>query len=222
MLEIRGIPFEVIIQRKANRNMYLRLKENTITVTAPYLFPEYKIYQFIEKRREWIYKAYLKQQDRKQRSMTYHEGDVFYVFGKEFRLVRQIGRKAVRIGEETIHLTGKGDETDIRYLYKQLEKQLLSQAQFFLQKYRYILDDYGYHQHPELGCQLMTSRWGVCYPKKNKININTYLIHYPLDCLEYIILHELTHFIVPNHSRRFYDIVERNMPDYKTALKKLK
>ncbi|MBQ1625320.1 MAG: M48 family metallopeptidase, partial [Erysipelotrichaceae bacterium] len=57
---------------------------------------------------------------------------------------------------------------------------------------------------------------------KNSITISSYLIHYPLYCLEYIMVHEMTHFIVPNHSKRFYEVVVNNMPDYKRAVKRLK
>ena len=74
----------------------------------------------------------------------------------------------------------------------------------------------------ELKFRKMKTRWGVCYTKKNSISISSYLIHYPFECLEYIIVHELTHFIVPNHSKRFYNIVSSNMPDYKKAVEKLK
>ena len=75
---------------------------------------------------------------------------------------------------------------------------------------------------PELKCRIMTSKWGVCYTRKNKITVSSYLIHYPLQCLEYIMVHEMTHFIVPNHSKRFYEVVANHMPDYKSASNRLK
>ena len=68
----------------------------------------------------------------------------------------------------------------------------------------------------------MSSKWGVCYTRKNLINISSYLIHYPFECLEYIIVHEMTHFIIPNHSKRFYEIVANNMPNHKQVADKLK
>ena len=98
----------------------------------------------------------------------------------------------------------------------------MKEAQKDLKQYLPFLEDYGYHQIPELKCRIMTSRWGVCYTKKNKITISSYLIHYPLKCLEYIMVHEMVHFIVPNHSSRFYELVSANMPDYKEAVQRLK
>ena len=110
----------------------------------------------------------------------------------------------------------------IHYLYKVLDKRLLMEAEKYLQKHLAFLRDYGYMQIPELKCRIMKSKWGVCYTKKNSITISSYLIHYPLYCLEYIMVHEMTHFIVPNHSKRFYEVVVNNMPDYKRAVKRLK
>ena len=223
MLEIKGIRFEVIITKKKIRNIYLRLKDTTVSVSAPLFMADYKIYQFIESRKAWIYQAYLSQQNRKLNGYRYQGGDLFYIFGRQYHLVREIGKSSVKIIDETIYLTYKDESEDgIHYLYKHLDRQLLAKAQIYYEKFHYVLLNYGYLLTPEIHARIMTSRWGVCYVKKNRINISSYLIHYPLDCLEYIMIHEMTHFIIPNHSRRFYQIVENAMPDYKIADKKLK
>ena len=223
MLEIKGIRFEVEITRKNIRNMYLRVNRGRLLVSAPAGMPEWRIYRFLEEKRDWIYRTYERSVEKQKKSLIYRGGDVFYVYGQPFSLIRKAGKKNVELGDGSIVLTYKEDsDSDIRFLYKSLDKELLKQAENILSRFRFILDDYGYHQNPELGCRVMSSRWGVCYTRKNRIVISSYLIHYSLDCLEYIILHELTHFIIPNHSRRFYDIIERYMPDYRTVVRKLK
>jgi len=73
-----------------------------------------------------------------------------------------------------------------------------------------------------LKARIMSSKWGVCYTRKNQITVSSYLINYPLKALEYIVIHELVHFIIPNHSKRFYEIIANNMPDYKIANDALK
>ncbi len=65
----------------------------------------------------------------------------------------------------------------------------------------------------------MKSRWGSCIPAKQQITLNQNLIHYPIEFAEYVILHELVHFIQPNHSKAFYQIIEYYMPDYKERIK---
>ena len=85
-----------------------------------------------------------------------------------------------------------------------------------------MLESYGYNLYPVLNAKILKAKWGVCYTRNNKINISSYLIHYPLECLEYIMIHEMTHFIIPNHSKRFYEIIRNYMPNYKDAEKILK
>ena len=223
MIEIKGIKFEVEITKKKIRNIYLRLQDNKIEASCPYYVPKYEVYKFIESKRDWIYKVYQFNNNRPKNLYLYNGGDTFYVFGKPYKLVRNIGRKKVVISEDTIFFTYKDDSLDsIKALYKYFDTELLNKAKIYLDKYRPLLLDYGYNEEPILNARLMSSKWGVCYTRNNKINISSYLIHYPYECLEYIMIHELTHFIIPNHSKRFYEIIANNMPDYKRANSLLK
>ena len=223
MLEIKGIRFDVRINRKRIKNLYLRLDGNTVIASVPLRMPEYEVYRFIESRRDWIYRVYDYQSYKNRVGRLYHGGDTFYIYNVPYRLEFLQGRKNVSIKGNTIYLSYKDNSEDrIKYLYKFLDKYLLIKAEEYLNKHIGFLKDYGYELYPEIGCRIMKTRWGVCYTRKNRISISSYLIHYPFDCLEYIIVHELTHFIVPNHSKRFYSIVSNNMPDYKKAVEKLK
>lgn len=61
----------------------------------------------------------------------------------------------------------------------------------------------------------MSTRWGSCTPKTRKIRINVRLAAYPPECLEYVVAHELTHILVPNHSPKFHELVQRVVPNEK-------
>lgn len=61
----------------------------------------------------------------------------------------------------------------------------------------------------------MRTRWGSCTPKTRKIRINVRLAAYPPECLEYVVAHELTHILVPNHSPKFHELVQRVFPNEK-------
>ena len=69
--------------------------------------------------------------------------------------------------------------------------------------------------YPKLSIRTMTSRWGSCKPNGGKITLNLELLHRPKECLEYVALHELAHFIHPNHSKEFWNFIGNMMPDYK-------
>lgn len=73
------------------------------------------------------------------------------------------------------------------------------------------------------GCQTksMKTRWGTCNTATNKIWLSVRLAQRPAVCLEYVILHELAHTRVPNHGSDFKAILDRFMPEWKSAKKLL-
>ena len=67
----------------------------------------------------------------------------------------------------------------------------------------------------------MKSRWGSCQPSTGRVCINTRLALYPPECLEYVVVHELCHFLEPNHGKEFYALMTKVMPDWKARRAKL-
>jgi predicted metal-dependent hydrolase len=61
----------------------------------------------------------------------------------------------------------------------------------------------------------MTTRWGTCNSKAKRIWINLQMVEKPLECLEYIILHELIHLKISNHGKDFIEMMNQFMPDWK-------
>lgn len=75
---------------------------------------------------------------------------------------------------------------------------------------------------PEIKFRKMKSRWGSCRPTKGVLTFNTHLMYAPFECVEYVVLHEFTHFLQANHSEKFYMELEKTCPDWKISRKKLK
>lgn len=67
----------------------------------------------------------------------------------------------------------------------------------------------------------MKSRWGSCQPETGRICFNIRLALYPPECLEYVVVHELCHFLEPNHGSGFHALMDRVMPDWPERKKKL-
>lgn len=67
---------------------------------------------------------------------------------------------------------------------------------------------------PNLRVKKMQTLWGSCSRKHRTVNLNYYLYKAPVACVEYVILHELLHFIYPRHDKQFYDTLTVMMPDW--------
>lgn len=77
-------------------------------------------------------------------------------------------------------------------------------------------------KHGSLAYRNMRSRWGSCQPATGRICINVRLALFPPECLEYVIVHELCHLIVPGHGPDFHALLDRHLPDWKAARAKLR
>jgi hypothetical protein len=75
---------------------------------------------------------------------------------------------------------------------------------------------------PKVRVIKMKRRYGTCYYHRNQINLNLKLIKADPAAIEFVIAHELTHFIHHNHSKQFYDALTNVMPDWKQREQRLK
>lgn len=75
---------------------------------------------------------------------------------------------------------------------------------------------------PKLTVRTMKTRWGSCTPGKCRITINRVLLSAPKDCIRYVLVHELVHFIHLDHSPRFYAAMDHFLPEHRQLRKKLR
>ena len=74
----------------------------------------------------------------------------------------------------------------------------------------------------DLKVRPMQTRWGSCQPQKRKIVLNSLLVQLDDSLIDYVIIHELCHLDVANHSARFYKLVESFCPDYRLCQAQLR
>ena len=75
---------------------------------------------------------------------------------------------------------------------------------------------------PTLRLRYMTSRWGSCMPVKEIITMNTRLLLGPTEFAHYVMVHEFAHFIEPNHSSRFYKVMNDVLPNWEQVKAEMK
>lgn len=208
-IKIKEKEIEVIVTKKlSNKNTYLRIKKDlNLYVTTNSLISDKKIKSIIEENMDSIIKMYEKQANKVEDSQE------FYFLGKKYDKIMTTGSD-ITLGDKKAFI---GREANIDKWYKQQAEKL------FLEK----LNEW-YHcfcfkiPYPTLTIRKMTTRWGVCNSKLKRVTLNLELIKKEPDCLDYVIVHELSHFVEMNHSNRFWKVVEKNYPNYKIVRKKMK
>lgn len=73
-----------------------------------------------------------------------------------------------------------------------------------------------------IGYKAVISKWGSCDIRTRRIMFSAYLLLLPDWCIESVVVHELTHLIVPNHSPRFYEVMSRYFPRWAEAKAEIK
>ncbi len=207
---VDGISYTLI--RKKIKNMYLRVKEEgKVVVTANMFVPAAQIDAFVRSNKEGVIKNIEKM---KNRSVLQNIENNLVLWGKKYPLVFKQGSCRMDVQRDRIIVYFPNTDTDKieSYIRKELKKILEKQTKTFRARYDGIVNEY-HCPLPEITYREMKTRWGSCLVNKAKITLNTRLVHYPMECLEYVIMHEYLHLIVPNHSVRFHALEDLYMPD---------
>ena len=220
---------EYDLQRKRVKNINLRIKpDKTITVSANPRVPISRIERFILEKQEFILRA-LEKYGKIQKSLPipkqYIDGETVKVFGQDFTLKVFLAKKNhVEIDDSFIKLYVRSiDDLSLKkkvldkWFYNQVEETIIRICEKVYPLFKKYCVDF-----PTIKFRKMTSRWGSCNFVRNILTFNYALINVSIECVEYVIYHEFTHFIEPNHSKKFYLALSNFLPDYKKRKQKLK
>jgi len=93
----------------------------------------------------------------------------------------------------------------------------------FEERYNYIYGEFNENiSKPVMKIRKMKSRWGVYNKNNHSITLNSHLIEYSVEKIDYVIIHELSHIINFDHSKSFWNVVSKYCPNYKSIRKELK
>jgi predicted metal-dependent hydrolase len=209
------------LERKKVKNINLRIKPNSsIYVSANNLISQEKIEKFLNEKSEFILKAlehYREIEKYAPKPKQYIDGEHFKICGHDLRLkVFKGAKNYVESDGVYIKLTVK-DINDFELKQKSMDKwikeQCVSTISMVCEAVYPKFQKYGI-VFPELKFRRMISRWGSCQPKRGTLTFNISLIEAPMACIEYVVVHEFTHFMQPNHSKKFYTQLTMFMPDW--------
>lgn len=219
-----NIDFEIRYSKKRKRSIALSIySTKSLVVSVPYKTQQNEINDFILSKTIWIKDKlnYFNNLNIKPLEYIQHEQHSF--LGDNYRLVIIPSTKdAVKI--ENNNLVVYTSRIHNSYSAKTiLSTWYYNQAVEHILNYSYILfNEFNIYKLsiPNVTLKKMKSRWGSCDTKGN-ITINTELIKTHKECIKYVLIHEFCHLLQHNHSKHFYKLLNKHMPNWKMWKKEL-
>lgn len=198
--------------------------DTVVKVVAPVEASMHSIRKRVEKRAPWIQKQIRRFTDiqKPYRIPEYVSGETHNYLGRQYRLRIQEGLPSVKLEGKffKISLLNKLDKAQVETLLEKWYKEHAhNKLRVRFEKYRYILQRENV-KFDSLLIRNMKNRWGSC-TEKGKIILNTRLIKTPVDCIDYVIVHEMCHLKYMNHSAKFYKMLTKYVPDWGRRKKRL-
>lgn len=200
----------------------LRLKVfpgSKIKLSVPLNTPEDFIINFLNQKLMWINKQLnvFSQTAAVEKEQAIKTGTSTRILGRQLsiKIIPAARKRIVRDDRWLLIYTTETDNQEnidkqfFNWWQKHSKQYFLSQ----LEKMFPIVQKYGVEM-PDLRVKQMQTLWGSCSRKHHTINLNFYLFKAPVACVEYVILHELLHFIYPKHNDEFYTTLTVLMPDW--------
>ncbi len=221
------IPQPTII-RSSRSTLSLQITaRGEVIVKAPRLIPTFLIRQFVRDKEDWIRASLAKIEKHTVQKKQYVEGEEFWYLGKIYTL--KLGNfTEISISDtkersfDSLHSLRMTEQNTLYFpkallfrAKKELENWYIRKAkEKITQRVQYQSEQMG-REYTRLLFSDTSSKWGTCFPD-NSLQFNWRLIMAPLVVLDYVVIHELAHTKEKNHGERFWKLVEKYTPAYKS------
>lgn len=204
-MDISFNEYNVIIQRKRIKNIYIRVDSKlNIVVSAPFRTTNKEMQDLMEQEKDSILKMIQRINKREEYGS--------YFLGKKIDIVILNTVKHPILDGDILFLP-RHDYPYLKYFSTTL----------FMERLKDIYPMFEENiPFPTLKVRHMKSKWGVCNKRNTSITLNTELMKRDMKYIDYVIVHELSHFVHMNHSEAFWKVVSKYMPDYKKIRKELR
>ena len=223
-LNLSGISIEVT--RKKIKNIYLRVypSEGRVALNCPWYTSRGKVREFAEERLPWIKNKL--ENGIHQNGIQKHQfisGERHQVWGTAKELKVYVSKKP-----QTVFLNDDGDIVMLvksgatstrrkKLLQEWYRSQLKEQIPVLVKKWEPVMNVVV----SEFGVKKMKTRWGTCNIRDRRIWLNLELAKKDPGCLEFIVVHEMVHLLEKHHTKRFYQLMDKFLPDWREREKLL-
>ena len=223
---VKGKILPVAVSLKKMKQVRLKVfPSGEIKLSAPIGTPDEWVAEYLTSKTPWIEeKLELFVQTRAvEKEEHFVSGSSTRILGRQLTIqVHEARRKQIVREDSVLHVFTP--ETDQKKIDNQVnnwwQKTAKQHFQEVVDKMYPIIEKHGVVR-PAVCVKKMTTLWGSCSRRTQKINLNFYLYKASVPCVEYVILHELAHFLYPYHNKDFYDFITIHMPDWQDRKKQL-
>lgn len=237
--EIVSIKYNVTYKKVKNINMRIG-KDNVIEVSASRYVSVSEIERVLKEKSKWILSVISKNKNRNDYKLAEEIDDKceqYFLFGKEYKLnfvrdeeyfknINIKDNKYCDMKLQNIKISMESNNIYINSTNMKWKKEFINfELNIFISEIRALLTDslkqLSFYNISVKNIKIKTlkSCWGNCHVIKKEITLNRKLVNYDKECLRYVIIHELSHLLHANHSKEFYNVVEKAMPNYKKIRK---
>ena len=209
--KLDNIEYNVIIEKKNNKNVYIRVKDDlNIYVTCNYFCTKNYICNLLDSNIEALRKMI------ESRKCKVQKENMFFYLGKKYDIINVPVIDSIDIDNDNNIIYYK----NMKVLDKWYNSEIFK---IFTDRFKICFNTFDEcDKMPCLKIRNMKTRWGVYNKASHTVTLNSHLIEYDLSKLDYVIYHELSHIIHFDHSKEFWNLVCKYCPDYKIIRKKLK
>jgi len=216
-----------IITSSSRKTVSIQVYQDcTVKIRVPVGLSQQKINDIITKKEGWINKK-IQHFQQNQKEVTskkeYIDGEVFYYLGKSCKIkINEVKKKNSIEFNESIIIINKTPKRNIKNILAKWFLELAKQTFASRLEINFEIFSKQYHfPFPTLQIKKMKSRWGSMSSRGNMV-LNKNLIHTPIECIDYVIMHELCHLKHKNHGKRFHKLQAKFTPNCKEIKKRLK
>jgi len=207
--ELDGTMYDVVINKKNNKNLYVRVKEDMkIHVSCNYFTTKGMIENILDQNKDTLRKMVNNIKNKNEKK------DKFFYLGNNYDIIYKDDIRDTKI--DNARIITKNEKT----LNKWYKEEII---RVFDERYVYIFNHFKENiKSPILKIRDMKTRWGVYNRLNHTITLNSRLIEFDIEKIDYVIIHELSHIIHFNHSKSFWNLVEKYCKNYKKIRKEMK
>lgn len=225
-INLGGQIITYVLKRSPRKTLSITVfPDGRLLAVAPILSNLDSIEQRLHRRGRWILRT--RREFEQFRPVTpvrrYLPGETHRYLGRQFRLLvgeslrSEVGVEGDRIAIRYpgIRSAGKTELLLKSWFQRRARQVLLARLAFSAKHFPEMTD------LPKLTVRKLTKRWGSMSRDGQRMLLNTRLVEAPIDCIDYVIVHELCHTQEPHHGPAFFDLLEKRLPGWERRKNRL-